>query len=177
VFQLNAIQKYFYYRQGLIDQYLKGDMTKREYLRKNYETVLNNDIGPFTNVDTVEKGLYNYQYYNALAKQMKYESTSYGLEWEIKKTYRQQSNYYYSKKDEATRRVLKMLDYKGVEAYFVKVKSKSLKGRLFEIVIHDYKNMILHSTNEGILNSLREEGVFSEGSRISLIDGYVNQKY
>ena len=37
--------------------------------------------------------------------------------------------------------------------------------------------MILHSTNEQILNSLKEEGVFSEGSRKSLIDGYINQRY
>jgi len=152
-------------------------MTKREYLRMNYDAVLNNDIGPFTNVDTIEKGLYNYQYYNALAKQMKYESTAYDMDWELKKEYRQQSNFYYSRKDEATRKVLRMLDYKGVEAYFVKVKSKALKGRLFEIVIHDYQNMILHSTSESLLNKLREEGVFSEGSRVSLIDGYVNQKY
>lgn len=174
---MNAIQKYFKYRQSLIDQYLKGDMTKREYLAKNYETVLNNDIGPFKNTDTVEKALYNYQYYNAMAKQYKYESTFDYIDWEIKKDLQHQSNYYYSRKDDATRHVLKMLDYKGVEAYFVKVKSKALKGKLFEMVIHDYKNMILHSTNEGILNSLREEGVFSEGSRISLIDGYVNQRY
>ena len=70
-----------------------------------------------------------------------------------------------------------MLEYQGVEAYFVKVKSKALKGRLYEIVIHDYQNMILHSTSESLLNKLREEGVFSEGSRVSLIDGYVNQRY
>ena len=82
---MNAIQKYFKYRQSLIDQYLKGDMTKREYLAKNYETVLNNDIGPFKNTDTVEKALYNYQYYNAMAKQYKYESTSDYIDWEIKK--------------------------------------------------------------------------------------------
>ena len=93
-----------------------------------------------------------------------------------KKDLRRQSNYY-SQKDDATGRMLKIPNYKGVEAYFVKVKSKALKGRLFETVIHDYKNMILHSTNEGILNLLREEGVFSEGSRISLTGGYVNRRY
>ena len=52
---MNAIQKYFKYRQSLIDQYAKGDMTKREYLQKNYEVVVYGDIGPFRNMDTVEK--------------------------------------------------------------------------------------------------------------------------
>ena len=66
---MNAIQKYFKYRQSLIDQYAKGDMTKREYLQKNYEAVVYGDIGPFRNMDTVEKALFNYQYYNALAKE------------------------------------------------------------------------------------------------------------
>ena len=56
------------------------------------------------------------------------------------------------------------MEYKGVEAYFIKVRSKELKGKLFEIVLKDY-NIILHSTNELILKRLREEEVFSEGSR------------
>ena len=73
---MNAIQKYFKYRQSLIDQYAKGDMTKREYLQKNYEAVVYGDIGPFRNMDTVEKALFNYQYYNALAKENKTISTT-----------------------------------------------------------------------------------------------------
>jgi len=173
---MNNIQKYFRYRQALIDQYLKGDMTKREYLQKNFDAVMNNDIGPFENIDTVEKGLYNYQYYNALAKEMKTASTG-DIDWEMKKDYRSRSAFYYHQKDTATKRVLNMIDYRGVEAYFVKVKSKALKGRLFEIVCRDCYGMILHSTNIRILEELRKEGVFLEGSRVSLIDGYINQRY
>ena len=70
-----------------------------------------------------------------------------------------------------------MLDYRGVEAYFIKVKSKALKGRLFEIVCENCYGMVLHSTNTLILNRLREEGAFSEGTRVSVIDGYVNARY
>ena len=83
------------------------------------------------------------------------------------------------KKDAATRQVLKLLEYKNIEAYFVKVRSRALKGKLYEIVCRDYGiyDMILHSTDTAILNSLREEGVFSEESRVSLIDGYVNARY
>ena len=173
---MNAIQKYFKYRQSLIDQYLKGDMSKREYLKMNYDAVMNNDIGPFKNIDTVDKGLYNYQYYNALAKQMRSVSKAYNDDYEVKRDYIEKSNHYYYKKDRATMAVLKLLDYRGVEGYFVSIRSHALKDKLFEIVIYD-SNMILHSTNELILKRLREEGVFKEEKRRSLIDGYINQKY
>lgn len=173
---MNAIQKYFKYRQSLIDQYAKGDMTKREYLQKNYEAVVYGDIGPFRNMDTLEKALFNYQYYNALAKEKKTISTTRDMDHELKKDFLEQSNYYYSKKDRATLTALRMLDFKGVEAYFVKVRSKFLNGRLFEIVMEE-ESIILHSTSPLILKCLREEGVFQEGSRKSLIDDYVNHRY
>ncbi|MCQ4937367.1 MULTISPECIES: DUF6648 family protein [Anaerotignum] len=173
---MNAIQKYFKYRQSLIDQYIKGDMTKKEYLQKNYEAVVYGNIGPFTNMDTVEKALFNYQYYNALAKEQKTISTTKDMDYELKQDSLEQSSYYYHKKDKATLAVLRMLDYRGTEAYFVKVHSKYLKGKLFEIVIEE-EDIILHSTSTFILKCLREEGVFSEGSRKSLIDDYVNHRY
>lgn len=110
---MNAIQKYFKYRQSLIDQYAKGDMTKREYLQRNYEAVIYGDIGPFRNMDTLEKALFNYQYYNALAKEMKTVSTTRDMDYELKRDYMEKSNYYYSKKDKATLTALRMLDYKG----------------------------------------------------------------
>lgn len=173
---MNAIQKYFKYRQSLIDQYGKGDMTKREYLRKNYDAVVYGNIGPFRNMDTLEKALFNYQYFNALAKENKTISTTKDMDYDLKQDYMEKSNYYYSKKDKATLKALRMLDYRGVEAYFVKVKSKFLKGKLFEIVIEE-EDIILHSTSPLILKCLREEGVFQETSKKSLIDDYVNRRY
>lgn len=173
---MNAIQKYFKYRQNLIDQYIKGDMTKREYLQKNYDAVIYGDIGPFKNMDTVEKALFNYQYYNALAKEMKSTSTVSDMEFELKRDYQERSNYYYSKKDKATLTALRLIDFRNVEAYYVKVRSKYLKGKLIEIVLQD-EDVILHTTSTMILNLLREEYVFSEGSRKSLIDEYVNHRY
>lgn len=173
---MNAIQKYFKYRQSLIDQYAKGDMTKQEYLQRNYEAVIYGDIGPFRNMDTLEKALFNYQYYNALAKEMKTVSTTRDMDYELKRDYMEKSNYYYSKKDKATLTALRMLDYKGVVAYFIKIRSKFLKGKLFEIVIEE-EGIILHSTSTLILKCLREEGVFQEESRKSVIDDYVNRRY
>lgn len=173
---MNAIQKYFKYRQSLIDQYAKGDMTKREYLQRNYEAVVYGDIGPFHNMDTLEKALFNYQYYNALAKEMKSISTTRDMEYELKQDYLEKSNYYYTKKDKATLRALRILDFQGVEAYFIKIRSRFLKGKLFEILIEE-ENIVLHSTSTLILNCLREEGVFFEESRKSVIDDYVNRRY
>lgn len=173
---MNAIQKYFKYRQSLIDQYAKGDMTKREYLQRNYEAVVYGDIGPFHNMDTLEKALFNYQYYNALAKEMKSISTTRDMEYELKQDYMEKSNYYYAKKDKATLRALRLLDFQGVEAYFIKIRSRFLKGKLFEILIAE-ENIVLHSTSTLILKCLREEGVFFEESRKSVIDDYVNHRY
>ena len=96
VFNLNALEKYFRYRQSLIDQYVKGDMTKREYLQANYEAVVYNDIKPFKNIDTVLKGLFNYQYYNARAKEKKQASTIRDLSFDEKKEYLDSCNYFWS---------------------------------------------------------------------------------
>lgn len=172
---MNALQKYFNYRQALIDQYIKGDMTKREYLESNLDAVLSLNIKPFKNADTVDKALFNYQYYNAMAKDAKIDTYGYS-DKEIERMLNERSNYYYGKKDMATLRVLELLEYKNVKAYFIKVRSKYLKNKLFEIILED-NNMILHSSNELILKRLKEEMVFSDGVKRSVIDSYINQRY
>ena len=135
-----------------------------------------NDFGPFRKIDTVEKALYNYQYYNAMAKRMKSISTSASMDYERRKLYMERSNNYYKSKDYATMKVLELLNYKGIKAYPITVKSRFLKGRLIEIVIDEY-SMILHTANEAIRKRLIYENVFSGEKRKSLIDGYINQKY
>ncbi len=164
---MNIIQKYFKYRQSLIDQYVKGDMTKSEYLSKNLDAVLELNIKPFKNVDNVEKALFNYQYYNAMAKYEKMNCEPNNKEY---------INYYYSKKDKATLSILKLIEYENVVSYIIKVNSKYLKNSLCEIVLNDY-NMILHSANKVIIENLKREGVFLPEVRKSVIDGYINQKY
>lgn len=169
---MNALQKYFNYRQALIDQYIKGDMTKREYLDKNLDAVLSLNIKPFKNVDTVDKALFNYQYYNAMAKDCKM-----GAYGEYEYQFHEKTDYYYSQKDKATMRVLQLLDYSGVRAYHISVRSKELKNKLFEIILTEYNNVILHSTNKIIKNRLMDEGCFESGTKKSLIDYYINHRY
>lgn len=172
---MNALQKYFDYRQALIDQYAKGDLTKKEYLNKNLDAVLALKDEPFKRVDSVEKGLFNYQFFNAMAKDACMEAKK-CYDKDFCYVYTEQMDYYYDRKDGATMKILELLDFRDVESYFIKVKSKELKNRLFEIILKE-RNMILHSTSEAILNRLREENCFSEGVRKSLIDGYINHKY
>lgn len=172
---MNTLQRYFLYRQGLIDQYKKGDMTKREYLDRNFDAVLSLNIKPFKNVDTVDKGLFNYQYYNAMAKEARMDARC-AEDREIRAIYNEKCSYFYSRKDRATLRVLELKDFTGVRAYFIRVRSKELKNRLIELVLEDY-GMILHTTSSVILKRLVENGVFEEGVKPSLIDGYINQRY
>jgi len=172
---MNVIQKYFRHRQNLIDQYVRGDMTKSEYLEANLAAVLSLNLTPFKRIDSLDKGLYNYQYYNAMAKDARAFGQDYD-DYDMRKAQMEEANYYYREKDRATLAVLRLLEFQNVQAYFIHVKSQYLRGKLFEIVIEDYK-MILHSRSELIQKCLREEGVFTEGTRMSLIDGYINQKY
>jgi len=163
---LNEIQKYFRYRQALIEQYIRGDMTKSEYLSRNLDAVLSLNIRPFKLIDTVEKGLFNYQYYNALAKEAGIEAGRHTGETEL----------YYREKDRATAQILKLLDYENVSAYFIKVRSKYLKGKIYEIILDDY-NAIMHSKNKYLLEKLQRAGVFRDQTMVSVIDGYINQRY
>lgn len=138
------------------------------------------NLKPFLRVDTYEKGMYNYQYYNVLAK---YYTM---LAKEIRNTRKHQKYYnyylnkgnnYYHEKDKAALNLMKLLEFKGIEAYFVKCESKNLKDKLYEIVLLDYKEAIFHSKALWLLDILREEGVFIEGKKVSLIDEYINATY
>ena len=172
---MNKIQKYFEYRQSLIDQYIMGDMTKSEYLERNFDAVLSLRREPFKYLDNIDKCLFNYQFYNAHAKEAKMLASSTG-NLKIKTQYLKEVDFYYQKKDAATLKALELIDFKGVSAYFIKVRSKNMKYRLFEIKLTE-PNTILHSMNEDILRRLKNEGVFKDELRISQADMYINQKY
>lgn len=174
---LNKFDQFLRNRQNLIDQYKKGDLTKEEFIDENYNCVNTLGIKPFQKIDNVKKAIYNYQYYNVLAKYYQKRAHDLSKRHESREDFFQQANYFYSRKDQVTIRLLQLLDFTGVEAYYVKVHSPNLKGRLFEIVLQDYDNLILHSKNEVLLNMLKKENVFNEEKRKSLVDSYINQKY
>lgn len=182
-------------RQSLLYQYKMGDLTKDEFIEANYDAIERLGIQPFKKIDNVKKAIYNYHYYNVLAKFYYRMARDYPAGSKQKASLLAQSNNYYYEKDRVTMALLKLLDFRNVEAYFVKVKSKKLQNKLFEIVVKDpdvlfeintlsFPNggmeadyLILHSTSPFILKRLREEGVFIDEKKKSLADGYINQKY
>ena len=172
--------RFFDHRSSLIVQFKNGEITKREFLDYNYDLVRKTNLKPFLKVDTYEKGMYNYQYYNVLAK---YHTM---LAKEIRNTSKHQRYYtynlnkgnnYYHEKDRAVLSLLKFLEFERVEAYYVSVKSTFLRDKLYEIVLLDYKEAIFHSKSIWLLDELKAAGIFTETEKKSLIEGYINEKY
>lgn len=173
-------ETFFENRSSLIIQYGNGDISKKEFLEYNFDFVQEMNVKPFTKIDSFEKGMYNYQYYNVLAKYYTMLAKDTRRTKENSKYYthyKQMGNEYYHEKDKATLQLLRHLKFEGVEAYFIKVESKFLDDKLYEIVLLDYKEAIFHSKSLWLLDVLREEGVFIEGKKRSLIDSYINERY
>lgn len=192
---MNKFDQFLRNRQSLLIQYKMGDMTKNEFIEENFHYMESLGIQPFTRVDNVKKALYNYHYHNVNAKYWQRISN------DPKNTDRQRQAYFtkslehYREKDHATLALLRLIDYKGVEAYYVNVKSPLLKGKLIEIVITDpdilleinafystyhsadHDLLILHTKSLGVAEALRKNGVLREDKRQSLTDSYINQKY
>lgn len=176
----SVFEKFFEMRSSLIHKFSQGEITKREFLEYNHDLVRRMHIKPFLRIDSYEMGMYNYQYYNVLAK---YHSM---LAKEVKNTkkhqryynfYLNKGNNYYNEKDKSTLKLLEFLEFKGVEAYFVNVNSKRLQDELYEIVLIDYDEAIFHSKSQVLLSMLKKKHVFYDGLKDSLIDGYINEKY
>lgn len=171
---------FFDNRDSLIVQYKNGDITKREFLQGNFDFVQKMRVKPFSKIDSYEKGMYNYQYYNVLAKYYNMLASEVKQnEKHLKhfKSYVNKGNYYYNEKDKSTLQLLRFLEFKNVESYFVKVESSYLKDKLYEIVLTDYEYAIFHSKSRWLLKILRDQGVFFEKKQKSLIDEYINEKY
>jgi len=167
---------FFEHRDMLIIQHMNGDINKKEYLDLNYKYMLEKNIKPFQRIDSFEKGMYNYQYYNMMAK---YHMM---LAQEIKdrgnySKYLSDADYYYNEKDKTSFRLLRFLHYENVEAYFIKMESTNLEGKLYEIVLNDFEYAVLHSKSLWLLEVLKKESVFSDKRKTSVIDYYVNSKY
>jgi len=177
----DVFDKFFAHRNSLIVQFRNGDITKREFIEEHYYFIQKLNLKPFKHrIDSFEKGIYNYQYYNMIAKYCYMKSKDRKLvekHPQVAKKYGQKAGYYYHQKDWSTLKLLEHLDFQNVDAYFIKVKSRALKDKLYEIVLYDFQDVILHSKSVSMLDRLRDEGVFREGMRKSLIDNYINQKY
>lgn len=176
----DAIGNFFENRDKLIISHMNGEIDKKDFLILNHKFMIDNKIKPFATIDSFEKGIYNYQFYNVMAKYCKMiakEIKDSGRKLNFYGKYLDDVKYYYDEKDKTTFRLLRFLKYKNVEAYFIDMKSSVLEGKLYEIVLKDYEFAVLHSQSEWILSALKKENVFINYTKKSVIDYYVNQKY
>lgn len=176
----DIFEGFFENRSSLIYQYESGKISKKEFLENNYELVRRTSIRPFLRIDSYEMGMFNYQYYNVLAKyyiMLAKDVRNTRRHQRYYSYYRNKGNNYYHEKDKAALDLLKFLEFKDVEAYFIELESKSLQDKLFEIVLLDYKEAIFHSKAQWFLDILKENGVFQINKRPSLIDEYINEVY
>lgn len=175
-----TFDEFFDSRDALIYKYQKGDLTKKEFIEEHYYFITRLNLKPFQRIDSFEKGIYNYQYYNAIAKYNTLRVRDKKLIEKHPDLIREIENkikYNYQKKDESVIKLLRYLDYENVEAYYIKSKSEYLNNKLIEIVLWDYDDVILHTINTGIVEELKREGVFEDVRKRSKIDNYVNKKY
>lgn len=171
---------FFEHRDMLIIQHMNGDINKKEYLELNYKYMIEKSIKPFQQIDSLKKGMYNYQYYNMMAKyhrMLAQDIKDKGKHVSFYSKFLEEADYYYNEKDKTSFRLLRFLHYENVEAYFIKMESSRLEGKLYEIVLKDYEFAVLHSKSIWLLEVLKKENVFLDGIKLSVIDYYVNQKY
>ena len=171
------LEVFFKKRNDLISELSQGKIDKISFLEKNYELIQNLNMKPLLNISSLEEGMYNYQYYNILAKFFKQKSILYSNNKKKQKKYNEnlmKSNNYYAEKDKYLLKMIDFLDEKTTESYFIDMNSKRLNNSLFEIVVKDVDFAIFHSMNIEILQKLKEKNIFIDEIRISKINDYVN---
>ena len=177
--EVELLNRFIANRDKLIDMLKNGELNKVEYIESCYDYLKDEKMEPFkVNIDSVEKSLYNYQYYNTLAKYtlMKCEDCRYRDSERSRELYEIAQDYY-SEKDKETMCLLELINYKNVDSYFLKMNSEVLEGELYEITIDNYDKAVFHSKDKRILNRLKKNGVFKNEPQKSIIDEYVNTKY
>jgi hypothetical protein len=171
---------FFENRDSLIVDYRDGLISKKEFLKKNFNFIKKIELKPFFDVDSYEQGIFNYQYYNSIAKYYKMMASEIrggGKNYSKKRYYAEQTNLYYHKKDNTLLKLLEHLNFKNTEAYYIEVNSPFLKDKLYEIVLKDYEFAVFHSKSKWLLMELEKAGIFKNVTRTSVIDEYINEKY
>lgn len=171
------LQIFFQKRNELIRQLEKNTINKIEFLEQNYNLIQNLNMKPLLNISSIEEGMYNYQYYNILAKFFKQKATLYYNNKKKKKKYAEyimKSNNYYNEKDKQLLKIVELSKNDNIESYFVEMYSKKLNSNLFEIVLKNIEFAVFHSMDTKILKLLKEKNAFLDITKKSKIDNYVN---
>lgn len=167
-------------RAMLIDMLEEGKLDKREFLIQNVELMRRFSMSPYSSISCFEEGIFNYQYYNVLAKFYAMQHSELPMRKKGSRRERELMNKianYYREKDRATLMLLEWINYEGIEAYYIEMNSKSLDGVLYEIYCSQFEKAILHSKSPEIKKRLEEHRAFSLEKRTSRISEYINSTY
>jgi hypothetical protein len=167
------------FRDRTIDDLLAKKVEKNEFIKNNLDFFNNLGYVPKEGkLHSMEEGIFNYQYYNTMAKEANMIARELKYKDPFKaKDLRDKALRYYKKKDRETVKMLNFINFKGVRAYYIKTQSVSLRNTIYEIIVDGYDRVVFHSTDEKIKQSLIMNKVFLLKQQKSIIDDYVNTLY
>lgn len=170
------LKRFIILRNYYIDLLESKSITKSEFNHKNNEIFSKLNLRPFSVLDTFEKALYNYNYYNSKAKMCQEEYLRYRNQKNEKKAKiaenNKKNNYFH--KDQAIISMINIENSSSIEAYFINMHSKKLKEEIFEIYFCNRERTILHTKNTYIKNILCKKNCFLKEKKDSLISNYIN---
>lgn len=174
-----VLERFIAGRDRLIDGLEAGELDKSAYLEAQYQALMELGAAPRRGpLASIEEGLFNYQYYNVLAKRERIQSKDEEFRNpEASRKHRNQSDRHYALKDRETVKIMELLNYQHVQSYFIETPARYLNGKLIEIIIDTYDRAVFHTADEGIINRLVRAGVFSDEVRSSVIQSYIESDY
>lgn len=174
-----VLDVFFTRRNELIDRLEENQLSKKDFLLENYLLIENLNMKPFQDLNSIEKCMYNYQYYNVMAKYYRVKINQSFNTKKQKRTAEVNKNKisnYYIEKDKVILELLELVDKENIIAYPLIINSSRINN-LIEIVILNFERAILHSVNNEVVEKLKLKGVFDSTPRLSKIDNYVNSGY
>lgn len=175
----SALATFLEKRQKLIEELSIQKIDKIMFLKLNYDLIRTLQMKPYSVIDTIEKGIYNYQYFNILAKYYQIQA-SIAYKENKKRKYKEHinsRNNYYAKKDDTTLALLDLLNEDQLLCHFVVTPSKRLENKLLEIVVTHMQYVVLHTLSSRIIDVLQKRGIEIKVAQPSVIDHYVNSGY
>lgn len=170
------LEEFIKNRQNLIKKLDNKELSKIDFIEENYGLIQKLNMKPLLDISSIEEGIYNYQYYNILAKVFK-QRAIYSSGKKKEKKYNeniQKSNNYYDQKDIQLKKLLEFVNFNEVESYYIKMHSKRLNKNIFEIVLKNVEMAIFHSMNQDILEILKKNNAFTDEIKDSKISEYIN---
>lgn len=173
----DKLKSFIKLRNDYINELDQGETSKQEFNERNDKLYIELNLKPFSILDTFEKALFNYNYYNTKAKIALFNANKYREQKKDRKYKRELNlkNNYYDEKDKASVAMIKLEDPEKIEAYYINLHSRNLASSIFEVYFKAREKVILHSKSEEIKELLISLGVFKDEVRDSIIDSYVNK--